>query len=85
MSAKIGSGIAKKAAWREQRSIDEAIASGMVSRKAIAEKKRREIKKERGGQGRGAAPPMRPPVAGRGSAAGGPPIEGGCLYWIGRG
>ena len=53
MSAKIGSGIAKKAAWREQRSIDEAIASGMVSRKAIAEKKRRAIKKERGGQDRG--------------------------------
>lgn len=45
--------MAKKAAWREQRSIDEAIASGMVSRKAIAEKKRRTLKKERSGQDRG--------------------------------
>jgi len=51
--AKIGTGIAKKAAWREQRSIDEAIASGMVSRKAIAEKKRREAKKRLAGQDRG--------------------------------
>ena len=51
--AKIGTGIARKAAWREQRSIDEAIASGMVSRKAIAEKKRREAKKRLAGQHRG--------------------------------
>ena len=53
MPAKIGMGIAKKAAWREQRSIDEAIASGMVSRKAIADKKRRAQKKERSAQDRG--------------------------------
>jgi hypothetical protein len=45
--------MAKKAAWREQRAIDEAIAAGMVSRKAIAEKKRRDQKKERMGQDRG--------------------------------
>jgi hypothetical protein len=51
--ASIGTGMAKKSAWREQRAIDEAIASGMVSRKAIATKKKRALKDERVGKDRG--------------------------------
>jgi len=46
ISARIGHGMAKKSALREQRALEEAIASGMVSRKALASKKRREIKKQ---------------------------------------
>ena len=46
ISARIGHGMARKSAQREQRALEEAIASGMVSRKALASKKRREIKKQ---------------------------------------
>lgn len=42
--ASIGLGMAKKAAQREQRSLREAIDSGMVSRKSLAAKKRRDKK-----------------------------------------
>lgn len=46
ISARIGHGMAKKSAQREQRALDQAIAAGMVSRKALASKKRREMKKQ---------------------------------------
>ena len=36
--------MAKKAAQREERALEEAIAAGMVSRKSLASKKRREKK-----------------------------------------
>lgn len=42
--ASIGLGMAKKAAQREERSLQEAIDSGMVSRKSLAAKKRRDRK-----------------------------------------
>lgn len=42
--ASIGLGMAKKSAMREQRALEESIAAGMVSRKALASKKRREKK-----------------------------------------
>lgn len=50
MSAKIGHGIAKKRAKREAEVLEEAIAAGMVKRKGLGKKKRRE---KRGGLDRG--------------------------------
>jgi hypothetical protein len=49
--ANIGLGMAKKSAQREQRALEESIAAGMVSRKALASKKKRE--KKSGGVDRG--------------------------------
>jgi hypothetical protein len=45
ISARIGHGMKKKSAQREHRALEEAIASGMVSRKGLASKKRRDVKK----------------------------------------
>lgn len=45
ISARIGHGMAKKSAQREERALEESIASGMVSRKSLASKKRRDLKK----------------------------------------
>ena len=42
--ANIGLGMAKKSAQREQRALEESISAGMVSRKALASKKKREKK-----------------------------------------
>lgn len=45
ISARIGHGMAKKSAQREKKVLEEALASGMVSRKSLASKKRRDMKK----------------------------------------
>lgn len=70
ISARIGLGMAKKAAQREARALEEAVATGMVKQKGAGKKKRREkaagldrgLNEDRGAF-RGGVMRVRPPAA----------------------